>query len=115
MNSTKLEELLREHQTNLSDIRISALKFIKKTSDDIDNEEVISNHSHENNSKEKLVNQFLKISGMLMRLIPLEYQIIGTKLCKNKEIESLRDKETDELDVSEEDISILKEFLKKNV
>ena len=52
------------------------------------------------------------MSSLIMKLIPLEQQVCGNDLVSKKDLKRLKNKYKKELDISEEDLLLIKDFLK---
>ena len=109
MNQKLFAKLLLEHQADLGEIRSVALRFIKSASRCVENDD--SDGENESISKEKMVELFLKTSAIVIKLIPLEHQVIGSNLIKKQELDELKQQQDVELNISEEDVSVIKQFL----
>ena len=114
MDKSLFANLLSEHRNDLAEIRLTALKFIKFVSNHINNGKDLEQRLLKKTNKEKLVELFVKMSSLVIKLIPLEHQIHGTDLINNNKLKNFIDNYQDELKISEEDILIIKEFLKNN-
>ena len=91
-------KLLTEHQQNLAEIREKSLNMIRILSEGEDHDEMLKNKGN--------INGFIKICCMLIKLIPVEYQI-------NRNL-NIAAHDQDKLeDISEEDIIIITNFLQE--
>jgi hypothetical protein len=88
-----------------------ALKFIRYASQYIEDEAVHEN-SKKSINREKIVDLFLKTSTMLIRLIPLEHQVIGSNLIKQSSLEQLKNEQEEDINISQKDMDVIKSFLK---
>ena len=112
MDKSLFTNLLCEHKNDLAEIRSTSLKFIKYVSDHINSGENLEQKQFNKFNKEKLVELFIKMSSLVIKLIPLEHQVQGTDLINSNKLKNFIDKYQDELEISEEDIIIIKEILK---
>lgn len=110
MDKELFAELLLEHRANLAEIRMIALKFIRSSSQYIENIHDVPIKLKKNISRDRIVMLFLKASAMIIRLIPLEHQIIGSNLITKHELEKFKYQQGDDLKMSKEDIEIMKQF-----
>ena len=101
-----------EHKNDLAEIRSIALKFIKYASDHVKNENVLDMKIAKTINKEKFVELFIKMSSLVMKLIPLEQQVYGNNLVSKNDLKRLKNKHKKELDISAEDLLLIKDFLK---
>jgi hypothetical protein len=87
MDKKSFAKLLLEHQADLSEIRSVALRFIKSASKCVDGNAGIQGDDLmvKSISREKMVELFLKTSAIVIKLIPLEHQVIGSNLIKKQE------------------------------
>ena len=91
-------KLLTEHQQNLAEIREKSLNMIRILSEGKNHDEMLKNKGN--------INGFIKICCMLIKLIPVEYQI-------NRNL-NIAAHDQDKLeDISEEDIIIITNFLQE--
>ena len=111
MDKKLFAKLLLEHQANLAEIRIIALKFIRCSSQYIENDCDIPTKLRKTLNRDKMVELFLKTSAMIIKLIPLEHQVIGSNLIKKQELEKFKYQQEDDLKISKEDLKIMKQFL----
>jgi hypothetical protein len=105
-------KLLLEHKNDLAEIRSIALKFIKYASEHIKNENVLEIELTKAINKEKFVELFIKMSSLVMKIIPLEQQVYGNNLVSKNDLKRLKNKHKKELDISAEDLLLIKDFLK---
>ncbi len=112
MDKKLFARLLLEHQDNLVEIRMIALKFIRCSSQYIENDHNVSTKLKKTINRDKIVELFLKTSAMVIKLIPLEHQVIGSSLIKKHELEKFKHQQVDDLEISKEDLKIMKRFLK---
>ncbi len=132
MNKDQILTLLSEHQALMLKLRkvCSYILDIVESNFSYLDIELISNHrskrgkqrNHVVKSEDEMVkrktssilNVFLKISSLVLKLIPLEQQIYGTKIAKNinyEEITPFVNKRDDDCPITERDIDILERFL----
>lgn len=112
MEEKLFAKILLEHKNDLAEIRSIALKFIKYASDHVKNEDVLDIKFTKTINKEKFVELFIKMSSLIMKLIPLEQQVYGNNLVSKNDLKRLKNKHKKELDISEEDLLLIKGFLK---
>ena len=58
-----------------------------------------------NNTNKKIM------SSLIIKLIPLEQQVFGNNLISKRELKRLKNKHKEELNINEEDMLLIKEFL----
>ncbi len=111
MDKSVFSNLLCEHKNDLAEIRSTALKFIKYVSEHINCGEDLEQMLLKKFNKEKLAELFIKMSTLVMKLIPLEHQVHGTYLINSSKLKGYINNCQEELKISEEDILTIKEFL----
>lgn len=111
MDKLLVTNLLSEHKNDLAEIRSTALKFIKYVSEHINNGEDLEQNLLKKINKEKFAELFIKMSSLVIKLIPLEHRIYGTDLINNNKLKGYINNCQEELKIYEEDILIIKEFL----
>ena len=102
MEEKLFAKLLLEHKNDLAEIRTIALKFIKYVSDHVKKENVLDIKLTKTINNEKFVELFIKMSSLIMKLIPLEQQVCGNNLVTKKDLKRLKNKHKKELDISKE-------------
>ena len=110
MDKELFAKLLLEHQDSLAEIRTIALRFIRSSSQYIENIHDTPIKLKKSINRDRIVMLFLKASAMIIRLIPLEHQVLGSDLIRKHELEKFQQQGND-LKISKEDIEIMKQFL----
>jgi hypothetical protein len=111
MEEKLFTKLLLEHKSDLAEIRTIALKFIKYASDHVKNDAVLDDELVKTINKEKFIELFIKMSSLIIKLIPLEQQVFVNNLISKRELKRLKNKHKEELNINEEDMLLIKEFL----
>ena len=112
MEEKLFAKLLLEHKNDLAEIRNIALKFIKHASGHVKNENVLEVKLVKTINKEKFIELFIKMSSLIMKLIPLEQQVYGSNMVNKNDFKRLKNQHEKELDISKEDLLLIKDFLK---
>lgn len=104
--------LLDEQQILISGLRRVCSGIINSIETNIIN---IADESENESNKNRgsVLGIFFKISALLLKLIPLEQQLVGTKLLKNFEAaEKIKNKEEKgHVKITESDIALLRKFI----
>ena len=86
MEEKLFTKLLLEHKSDLAEIRTIALKFIKYAADHVKNDAVLDDELVKTINKEKFIELFIKMSSLIIKLIPLEQQVFGNNLISKREL-----------------------------
>ncbi len=116
MSNHSIINLLDEQQSIISGLRKACshivgiaekylLNFRNSLIQDDDSLEQL-NYSKQENS---FLAVFFKVSNLLLKLIPLEQQLYGTRMIKD--LEKIKEQNIEDLSISDEDLELLEKFL----
>ncbi len=102
-------DLISIHSNELLKIKAVAFKFIDLFSSYIGQSD---KNYLDDLPKEKVIDLFLKVSGLLIKIIPIEHKVSGNVLLEGKEMQRLKEQEESAKKISDREVEILDKFLK---